>query len=89
MKINAFKNKDVFIDDVLSGKASYDDLEDYVDQWHERGGCGVELHEYLGLTLEQYAKWSGNEEKFKSEFDSLIKELKTARKISGVKHGGN
>lgn len=84
MKFTALKNKNIFIDDVLAGKASYEDLEDYIDKWHECGGYGVELHEYLGLTLEQYEKWSGNEDGFKQEFENLIKELKIARKISGV-----
>ena len=84
MKINAFKNKDVFIDDVLSGKASYDDLNKYFEQWHKNGGYGVKVYEYLGLTREQYAKWAWNEEEFKSEFDSLIRELKIARRISGI-----
>lgn len=84
MKINALKNRNVFIDDVLSGKATYDDLEDYVDKWHECGGAGVELHEYLGLTLEQYFKWAGDDDGFKPEFDNIIKELKIARKISGI-----
>ena len=84
MKITALKNRNVFIDDVLVGKASYDDLNEYFEQWHKGGGYGVEVYEYLGLTWEQYAKWAGNEDKFKPEFENLIKELKIARKISGV-----
>ena len=84
MKITALKQKNVFIDDVIAGRATYDDLENYVDKWHECGGCGVELHEYLGLTLEQYAKWASDDDAFRPEFDNLIKELKIARKISGV-----
>ena len=84
MKITALKRKNVFIDDVLDGKASYDDLNEYFEQWHKGGGYGVDVHEYLGLTWEQYAKWAGNEDKFKQEFENLIKELKIARKISGV-----
>ena len=43
MKITALKRKNVFIDDVIAGRATYDDLENYVDKWHECGGCGVEL----------------------------------------------
>ena len=74
----------MFIDDVLAGRATYDDLNEYFEQWHKGGGYGVEVYEYLGLTSEQYAKWAGNEDKFRPEFDNLIKELKIARKISGV-----
>jgi hypothetical protein len=84
MKFTALKNRNVFIDDVLDGKASYDDLNEYFEQWHKGGGYGVEVYEYLGLTWEQYAKWAGDDDAFKPEFDNLIKELKIARKISGV-----
>ena len=81
MKITALKRKNVFIDDVIAGRATYDDLNEYFEQWHKGGGCGVELHEYLGLTLEQYAKWASDDDAFRPEFDNLIKELKIARKL--------
>ena len=84
MKRKITERRSVFIDDVLSGRATYDDLENYVDKWHECGGCGVELHEYLGLTWKQYAKWAGDDDGFKPEFDNIIKELKIARRISRI-----
>ena len=33
-----------------------DDIDDLVDTWHA-GGTGMPLHEFLGLTREQYARW--------------------------------
>ena len=81
MKITALKRKNAFIDDVLAGRATYDDLNEYFEQWHKGGGHGVEVYEYLGLTWEQYAKWAGDEDAFRPEFDNLIKELKIARKL--------
>ena len=85
MKANHIMNNEpTFIDDVVAGKASYDDLESHVDQWHDGNGFDVEIHEYLGLTKEQYFKWAGDDDGFKPEFDALVKELKTARKISGI-----
>lgn len=32
------------------------DILDEIDAWHE-DAKGLELHEYLGLTREQYARW--------------------------------
>ena len=84
MKRKITERRRVFINDVLNGKAFYNDIDTYIDKWHECGGCGVELHEYLGLTLEQYAKWAGDDDGFKPEFDNIIKELKIARRISRI-----
>ena len=33
-----------------------DDIDDLVDTWHA-GGTGMPLHEFLGLTREEYAHW--------------------------------
>ena len=84
MKINALKNRNVFIDDVVAGKATYDDLEKYVDQWHDGNGFGVSAYEYLGLTRQQYFNWVDDEDGFKQEFDKMIKSHKIARRISGI-----
>ena len=31
-------------------------MDDMITEWHE-GDSDMELHEYLGLTLEQYNRW--------------------------------
>lgn len=38
------------------GMASVDDIDDFVDIWHE-GGTGISLHDFLGLSKEEYARW--------------------------------
>lgn len=35
-------------------------LDDKVEEWHEGAGEGMALHEYLGMTQEQYAAWVKN-----------------------------
>ena len=45
-----------FIDDYILGNASYDDIDDYIDRWHE-GDSDKPLHEYLGLTFDEYSDW--------------------------------
>lgn len=48
----------IFIDKCLSGNALIDEIEDYVDAWHDgKEGQRQELHEYLGMTWDEYSVW--------------------------------
>jgi len=33
------------------------DLDDLIERWHEGDGEGMELHEYLGMSREEYRRW--------------------------------
>ena len=49
---------ETFIEKCLSGDAFLDEIDDYIDAWHE--GDSVpdrELHDYLGMTWEEYSLW--------------------------------
>ena len=49
-----------FLDLYSSGEASADDIDDFVDRWHdaqEPWAQNLELHEYLGMTHEEYEVW--------------------------------
>jgi hypothetical protein len=48
-----------FIDLSLAGQARPSEIDDFVDVWH-RGDGRVELHEFLGMTSEEYALWVSN-----------------------------
>ena len=48
-----------FIDKCIAGSASPSEIDDYVDVWHE-SDSGLELHEFLGMTLEEYYDWMLN-----------------------------
>lgn len=39
-----------------NNKVTLDDIDDYIDSWHD-GDSKLTLHEYLGLTWEQYKKY--------------------------------
>lgn len=43
-----------FAASVLSGKALESDINDYIDEWHD-GDSTLELHEYLGLTNDEFS----------------------------------
>lgn len=45
-----------FVDLCMRGEALADEIDNYVDVWHE-GGTGVSLPEFLGLTRDEYALW--------------------------------
>lgn len=45
-----------FIDLCLSGEASMNDIDDFVDAWHD-GACKVSMRECLGMSEQEYARW--------------------------------
>jgi hypothetical protein len=45
-----------FIQLCLEGHALLDEIDDYVDRWHDSDST-LELHEFLGMTLQEYAAW--------------------------------
>ena len=43
-----------FFEKLKKGLCKPKDLDEYVDQWHDGNGFGVELWEYLGMNFKQY-----------------------------------
>ncbi len=70
------KMSQTFIEECLSGNASLEEIDDYISMWHEDENNELELHEYLGLTLEEYSLWVEN-----PSFLKLILLLKQGNKI--------
>ena len=47
-----------FIDQYLAGSATLDEIDDYVEQWHQGIiGQELELRELLGMSKQEYARW--------------------------------
>ena len=46
-----------FIEQCVQGYVSPDDIDDFIDNWHEDGDITLELHEYLGMTWDEYESW--------------------------------
>ena len=42
-----------FIENCLAGTANPDDLDDYIEKWHN-GNSPLPVHEYLGMTWDEY-----------------------------------
>ena len=45
-----------FIEDCIQGQALLDDVDDYVDRWHETES-NTPLHAYLGMSEGEYSLW--------------------------------
>jgi len=45
-----------FFERYLNGEVRADDIDDYVDAWHAHPNH-QELHEFLGMSKEEYAAW--------------------------------
>lgn len=50
-----------FVDSYLCGEAALDDVDDFIDFWHDNYLDGKSLIEYLGLTNEEYFDWIESE----------------------------
>jgi hypothetical protein len=45
-----------FMDLVLQGRVLSDEIDDFVERWHDNDST-EEIYEYLGLTFEEYSLW--------------------------------
>lgn len=52
-----FDRKNNFVDACLTGEAIPKDIDDYVSRWHDGEGPEL-LHEFLGMTREEYRLWA-------------------------------
>ena len=46
-----------FVQAVLAGQATADQVDSWVDKWHESDTSGVELHDFLGLRESEMESW--------------------------------
>jgi hypothetical protein len=49
--------KHTFVDAVLAGTATTEQVEDWVDQWHTTDTGDIELHAFLGLKESEMEAW--------------------------------
>jgi hypothetical protein len=52
-----------FIERYLAGDAHPQEIDDYVDAWHSTPQV-LELHQFLGMSKEEYARWLRNPDAF-------------------------
>ncbi|MBK3582151.1 hypothetical protein JHN63_52190, partial [Streptomyces sp. MBT65] len=64
-----------FVEDVLRGRATVDDVDVYRERWDEGGDDGVEYHAFLGLHWPEYAMYV--------EDDDVLAHVVEARREGG------
>jgi hypothetical protein len=45
-----------FVERALAGEVTIDEIDDFVDDWHDNPG-DLPLYEHLGFTKDEYALW--------------------------------
>jgi hypothetical protein len=45
-----------FVEKCLSREVGYDDIDDFIDQWHQ-APQGKSVYDFLGMTRQEYALW--------------------------------
>jgi len=50
-------SEQTFVDAVLAGLASTDDVDDWIERWHTTDTGDTELHEFLGLLETEMELW--------------------------------
>lgn len=65
--------KKTFVEAYLAGEASIGDIDNWVDYWHTHE-TGHALHEFLGMTHDEYEQW------LKSGENAVLQSILEARK---------
>ncbi|MGD0820238.1 MAG: hypothetical protein ABSA71_05785 [Desulfomonilia bacterium] len=45
-----------FIELCISGNALMEEIDDFIEEWHKSSNS-KEIHEFLGMSLEEYSSW--------------------------------
>ena len=66
-----------FIDRYARGELAEADIDDFIDDWHD-GKTGVaDLHDYLGLSWDEYGEWVKHE----GALDRIVKARREGRPV--------
>ncbi|WMX57434.1 hypothetical protein [Peribacillus sp. R9-11] len=62
-------SKLTFMDACVQGEALLEDIDEYIEEWHE-SETEEEIYDFLGMTLEEYGIWVENDFMLKTIFYS-------------------
>ena len=66
-----------FIDDYINGLVLLEDIDNYVDYWHNHN-TNCSLREYLGFTVVEFNAWCD----FDNDSDVVLENIITARELN-------
>lgn len=67
----------------MYGLCDFEVIDDDIAQWHESTECTCELHEYLGLTEEEYSLFVRNSD----ELENRVAVAKAGATVSDIPVG--
>jgi hypothetical protein len=73
-----------FLDKCIAGEATGEQIDEFVEQWHNDPSAVMPLHEYLGLTSDEYDDWAIHPE----AVEGIIHAHQISTEISGVVNHG-
>ncbi len=50
-------NEPTFLELAMKGQVRPEAIDDYIDDWHASLEATCDLHDYLGMTADEYARW--------------------------------
>lgn len=72
-----------FIEKCIAGEALISDIDDFIDKWHNLTTPAQPLHEYLGMTWEEYSVWGARHDLL----SSIIADHRM-KQVSSLRHKG-
>ena len=70
-----------FVEKVKKGLCSIDDIDDYIDKWHDEYQGNLKLYEYLGMTEDEYEKWLTNPDSLKTMYHKEPEPVYVAKQL--------
>ena len=79
-----FRDERTFVDLCLEGEVLAEEIDDFVDMWHE-GSSGQTIYAFLGLTREEYGLWVEKP----SSIYFILEARKRGRHLSDYRRGSD
>jgi hypothetical protein len=69
-----------FLDECIAGEAASEQIDEFVERWHNDPSAVMPLQEYLGFTRDEYDNWALHPE----AVDGIILAHRISTEISGM-----
>jgi len=66
-----------FIELLVDGEVEPEEIDDFIDEWHEGTSNDVPLHSFLGMAEIEYEAWLGHP----GALDGIVRERKERLKV--------
>lgn len=74
-----------FIEDCINAEAILDEIDDYVEEWHN-SNTNIPVYEFLGMTEDEYFLWVENDSYLKYIIEAHVQNREVNDIISDAYH---